>query len=370
MEERRAGMMPTSEERWQRLKSIIETHIRPKVQLIDSEAHYPLDYMKALGTGGYYPGSGLTEAETIISGMRLVEETSKTCMTTGFNIWCHLAAMTYLRHGESDYLRSEMLPRLESGEVLGGTGLSNPMKFYAEMDKLYLRAERTPGETQDTRPSGYSISGRLPYVSNLGADHWFATIADCGDGKRVMTFVPCQSRGLTMTERIGFLGLNGSATYACVFDSVNVPGEWVISEEADAFIPKVRGTFILYQIPLGLGVTSSAIRLMRQAQDLQGGCNRYLPEQPDQLEQELQQLRNSAYRLAAQGPAADWRELVRVRLAAVYLTLRAVQACMLHQGSAGYTQNSAPSRRLREAYFFANLTPTVRHLEKLSANLT
>lgn len=29
---------------------------------------------------------------------------------------------------------------------------------------------------------------------------------------------------------------------------------------------------------------------------------------------------------------------------------------MMHNGSAGYLKDSAPSRRLREAYFFANLT--------------
>ena len=45
----------------------------------------------------------------------------------------------------------------------------------------------------------------------------------------------------------------------------------------------------------------------------------------------------------------------RIRLETAYLTLEAVQESMLHNGSAGYIQDSAPSRRLREAYFFANL---------------
>ena len=45
--------------------------------------------------------------------------------------------------------------------------------------------------------------------------------------------------------------------------------------------------------------------------------------------------------------------------------VEAVQASMLHNGSAGYLKDSAPSRRLREAYFYANLTPTVKHLEKV-----
>ena len=56
----------------------------------------------------------------------------------------------------------------------------------------------------------------------------------------------------------------------------------------------------------------------------------------------------------------------QIRLQAVYDTLEAVQANMLHNGSAGYIAGSTPSRKLREAYFLANLTPTVRQLEKMT----
>ena len=61
----------------------------------------------------------------------------------------------------------------------------------------------------------------------------------------------------------------------------------------------------------------------------------------------------------------NWKEIARVRLNTAYLTLEAVQASMLHNGSAGYLKDCGPARRLREAYFYANLTPTVKHLEKV-----
>ncbi|GLH62973.1 ABC transporter substrate-binding protein [Parageobacillus sp. G301] len=57
--------------------------------------------------------------------------------------------------------------------------------------------------------------------------------------------------------------------------------------------------------------------------------------------------------------------LYRIRLNVTYLTLKAVHGSMLHHGGAGYLQQSDPSRRLRESYFLANLTPTVKHLEKV-----
>jgi hypothetical protein len=56
---------------------------------------------------------------------------------------------------------------------------------------------------------------------------------------------------------------------------------------------------------------------------------------------------------------------VQIRLDVTNQTLKAAHACMLHQGGAAYLQHSDPSRRLREAYFLANLTPTIGHLEKM-----
>lgn len=251
-----------------------------------------------------------------------------------------------------------MLRQLEDGELLGGTGLSNPLKFYAGLDVLYLQAERIDG--------GYLLRGKLPMVSNLGEKHGFGIIASLSEKERIMAFVPCTAEGLTLRERTGFLGLNGSATYSCEFDRVFVPQSWIVADRVDAFVERIRPTFVLYQIPLGLGVSASAIDSIRKAKERQGGCNRYLPVQAEELAGELESLRKQTYSLAeADDLAGRWQELLRLRLAVVYFTLKAVQADMLHQGSAGYLRDSAPSRRLREAYFLASLTPTVRHLEKL-----
>lgn len=342
------------------LEERIQTLLKPSVRKIDCEAYYPLDYMTALGRDGFFRSEGERAQEVRMAGVRIVEETAAACMTTAFNVWCHLAALTYVRHSGNAALRRTLLPGLENGELRGGTGLSNPMKFYAGIDKLYLKAEREGG--------GYRVSGQLPMVSNLGEGHWFATVSETAGGERIMAFFPVGAEGLRLEERLGFLGLNGSATYSCSFDRVSVPEEWIVSESADEFVARVRPEFVLYQIPLGLGVTAAAIRSIRQAKEKQGGCNGLLPVQPEQLERELERLREATYRLASQlEEASAWKALLRVRLDTVYLTLQAVQANMLHQGSAGYVQTSAPSRRLREAYFFANLTPTVRHLEKLLA---
>lgn len=355
-------MSTMSAESFRGLEEIVKQDLKPYVKRIDVDAYYPADYLKALGREGYLSSAGKEQADVRVNSVKLLEETSVTCMTTGFNLWCHQALLTYVRLSENKKLKGQLLPRLENGDLLGGTGLSNPMKFYAGIDQLYLKARRVE--------NGYLLSGNLPMVSNLGENHWFAVIAAADNNKRIMTVVPCHSAGLRMIEQTGFLGINGSATYACQFRDVVVPDDWVLSDQADDYVQIVRSTFVLYQIPLGLGVVAASLHAIRQAKEKQCGCNSYLPVQAEQLERELERLRSETLHLAAASDIqALWPELLKVRLATVYLTLNAVQACMLHQGSAGYTFSSHPSRRLREAYFFANLTPTVRHLEKLTSNI-
>jgi alkylation response protein AidB-like acyl-CoA dehydrogenase len=344
------------------LEDLIENQLKPFVRKIDNEAYYPRDFLIALGKSGLLRSQGLSEKEILIREVRLVEEIAKVCMTTAFNLWCHLASLTYIRKSKNPFLKNQFLPSLENGELLGGTGLSNPMKYYAGIESIHLKAKRTDG--------GYIVSGQLPSVSNLGRDHWFGIIASVDEEQRIMAFVPCHAEGLKLKEKLEFLGLNGSATYACSFQEVFVPDDWIISQYADEFIPKIRPAFLLYQIPLGLGVTEASIQSIEKVCNKQGGCNQYLAIQPDELKNELKLLREKVYNLSESSDLTkQWKELLLVRLDVVQLTLKAVHAGMLHHGGAGYLQKSDPSRRLRESYFLVNLTPTVKHLEKMIQSL-
>jgi hypothetical protein len=71
----------------------------------------------------------------------------------------------------------------------------------------------------------------------------------------------------------------------------------------------------------------------------------------------------------ADGGGDGWPDVARLRLDAVYAALRAAQTAMPHVGSPGYKAGSDASRRLRETWFLANLTPMVRQLEKMTATL-
>lgn len=339
-------------------ENLLQAYLKPLVRKIDSEAFYPNDFLKSIGKEGLFNSKDLPEGERRSREVYFVKETAKVCMTTAFNLWCHMAALTYIRNTDNPFLKNEILPLLENGELLGGTGLSNPMKFYAGLEVLHLKAKKSQ--------EGYIISGSLPAVSNLGKDHWFGIIAEVDESQRIMAFVPCSAEGLTLKEKREYMGVNGSATYSCTFHDVRISEKWLITEQADEFIHHIRPAFVLYQIPLGLGVIEASIQSIQKVCNKQGGCNQFLDIQPDELQQALNDLNKITHQIAESPVFSEkWNELLRLRLDAVNLSLKAVHGCMLHQGGAGYLKNSNPARRLREAYFFANLTPTIKHLQKL-----
>ena len=305
------------------LQALIDEKLKPFVKRIDEEAFYAEDFLYALGKSGLFDSSQKNEQSMLLDELTIVQETAKVCMTTAFCLWCHLAALTYIRQTANEHLRATILPLLENGELLGATGLSNPMKFYAGLEKLHLTAERVEG--------GYVVKGILPAVSNLSNNHWFGAIAHIGE-QEVMVFVNTDNANITLKEKTNFLGVNGSATYTCKFENVFVEDNYVVSHDASTFVDTIRPTFVLYQIPLGFGVVEAAIKGIEKVKAKQNGCNEFLQVQADGLKAKLQTMHTHLTALV-QSSEISLIDICKIRLQAVYETLEAVQANMLHNGS-------------------------------------
>ncbi len=338
-------------------KYLVE-NLKPLVTSIDLDSFYPENVLKEMGKQGFYGRIDASAQDFWSQTLGLIEETGVICGSTAFSLWCHTAAMVYIRSGNSKYLKNEILPQLASGNLLGATGLSNPFKYYAGMETIRLSAKQVSG--------GFRVSGFLPYVSNLSSEHWFGIIAEVDEKQRVAAFIPATVDGLRISERKDFLGLNGSATYNCHFQGVFVPEKWILDENADSFVERVIDEVVLNQAGIGLGITRASIQSIRGLKDKQGGVNQYLKQQPDELETRLEALRKRAYGLIESKNGADLlKDILRVRLESSYLVLEATNSGMLYAGAGGYVRKSNYSRRLGEAYFVALVTPAVKHLEKL-----
>jgi alkylation response protein AidB-like acyl-CoA dehydrogenase len=354
----------------QRVAQRAKAELAPQVVDIDVKGQYPEAFLRGLGADGLYAahvpaelgGTGLG-LDALIRGM---EEVSKLCGSTGFMVWCQSALAWYLVNTDNAALRERLLPDVMAGRVLGGTGLSNLMKSVAEIEDLRLKATRVEG--------GYVVNGVLPWVSNLGADHWFGVgIAVEGMGT-MLAAVHGGQAGLNMVQNAHFVALEGTRTFACQFRKVFVPDAEVLAhpQEFAGFIKRIKPGFVTMQCGIALGLIDDCIAIMRECDETHAHVNQYLDDQAADLADDLGAARTAIYDLAARISAhapVTTKEILRLRAAGSELSLRASNAAMLHSGAKGYLIRNPAQRRVREAIFVAIVTPALKHLRKELAAL-
>lgn len=253
------------------LKTAIATHLAPKVQDIDLNGEYPREFMHQVGKiGGFgqavspeFGGSG----RGLQSAVQVIEAISQECLCTGFITWCQIACTWYLQNTDNAFLKREILPLVATGKAISGTGLSNPMKHFADIEKIALFAER--------RSNGYVINGMLPWVSNIGVGQLFGIVAKLVDSEALlqadrddylMAIVSDSFDGLILRQTAHFIALEGSGTYRCVFQDVFVPDEFILASPCQQYVKQIRPGFILTQVGMGLGLTEGCISTIRPRQ--------------------------------------------------------------------------------------------------------
>lgn len=349
------------------LAELIAAELAPKVVDIDLKGVYPGEFLKQLGALG-----GLASLTPVALGgtarglghaIQVIEEAAKECVSTGFLLWAQYALQWYVVNSSNQALAAGMLPGMARGEVLGGTAQSNSMKSCVGIEETRLKAQRVDG--------GYLVNGVLPWVSNIGPEHYFHMGASLpGTPGLLIGLVHGGTPGLTLTQNAHFIGMEGTHTFACQFRDVFLADSRVVchADEFDAFRDRTKSAFILLQMGMGLGLVDACVAMMKRADKTHGHVNRFLDVQADALEAELDAARAATYALAGKigrdGSAPHLKATLELRLAGSELSLKAANAAMLHLGAKGYLSNNAAQRRLREAYFIAIVTPAIKHLRK------
>lgn len=346
-------------------QEIVDQDLKPLTVKIDLEGYYPEAVLRKLGSVGAYrqhlPAARPDGEHDLGATIQSMAAVSHECLSTGFAIWCQDTCAWYLQNAENDQVRDTWLPRLASGEVLGGTGMSNTMKAFAGIEDLRLSGKRVDG--------GYIVNGSLPWVSNLGDDHVFGTLftLEGGTESTVMALVDCASEGFTLRQSAHFMALEGTRTFACIFEDVFIPDEMIIDHDGAAFLRRARAGIVMLQFGMGVGNIQSCIDICRDVEPLLGHVNCYLDDRPDELQEELDDAVDAALALAEDPfETSDefFREILQLRLGAGELAIRASQSAMLHTGAKGYLQAAPAQRKLRESYFVAIVTPAIKHLRK------
>jgi len=354
--DRKAGLLAD-------VRALAEQHLAPHATAIDTEARYPAAALRALGTAGAFaaalPASQGGQGLDLAAQAAVIDAISAVCGCTGFLAWSQAAAAATVAFGDNPALQQTLLPELADGRLPAGNGLSNALRHLAGLETLRLNARRS-GE-------GYLVSGALPWISNIAPGHVFISAAALEDGGLLLFLVRGDADGLALEACPPLAGLNGSLTHTCRLADVYVPAADVVAgpETSTALLLRLRGWLALSQTGLGLGIVDGCLHDIREAGHTQAELNRHLPEQEDTLAAALHSARERTRRLAAQfdDPAA-YADVLRLRARTAELALRAATAALLHAGSRGYLLRHPAQRRLREAGFFAIVTPALKQLHK------
>src|SRR5713226_4342617 len=346
--------------------SIARRELAPIAADIDDGAVYPADLLRRLGDAGAWgshrPNDGAADLRCAIQSIAALGEV---CGATAFMAWCQNTLVWYAVNSSNPALIADFADGVATGKILGGTGLSNPMKSFFGIEKLKLKGRRVDG--------GYVVRGALPWVSNLGPDHLFGTIFEIEDqpGEIVMFLADCADPAIKLQPCKPFLAMDGTGTYSVQFRDVFVPDDHILAELGAPFVKKIRAGFILLQNGMGLGLIRDCIAIMNEVAEPLGHVNRYLPQQPVQFRELHAEFEKETMELARDPYNADdsyWRRVVALRLRLGDASVAAAHAAMLHCGARGYLKSHRAQRRLREAYFVAIVTPATKQLRKMLAN--
>jgi alkylation response protein AidB-like acyl-CoA dehydrogenase len=358
------------------VRRLIAEKLAPRVIDVDLKAEYPEAFLRELGAAGGFRGAMAAEFGGNGLGLKhvvqVMEEASKLCLSTGFLVWCQTACARYIQMSDNEPLKKSILPRIARGEVLVGTGLSNTVKSCDTIEDFRLSARKVAG--------GYVINGVLPWVSNLGPTHYFATGCPVegeapGQNGLVFVLVDCQQAGFRLVDCAHFVALDGTRTLACHFKDTFISDAMVLSHpgQSAAYVSRIKPGMILAQMGMGLGLIEACVDMMKQSNKTHAHVNQFLDDQAETIDAVLQEARAATYALAdslqAMPDAAVVLDILKLRLAGGELALKAANAAMLHMGARGYLQKSPAQRRLREAYFIAIVTPATKHLRREIARI-
>lgn len=297
--------------------------------------------------------------------INLQSRVASVCLNTAFCMWCQSACIWYLINSENSYLKENFLTDIIDGKVLAGTGLSNAMKAFANFEEVKLKAVKTDG--------GYIVNGSLPFVSNVQKGHYFGALIQIDNGY-IVGFMDTNNEAMSIQNIDNFFALNGSATVKTTFKDYFLEEKFLISDNGQQFIEKIRPGFILLQLGMALGNIDACIDIIKKEVKRKEYLNNAIfGDKVSLFEKKKEELcfgLDKYFTKPYTNQVKELKEILKARLEGALLSQEVSnEALLCSGGSRGYFEKSNAFRKLKESYFVAVVTPSIKHLKILLSTL-
>lgn len=240
-------------------------------------------------------------------------------------------------------LQERWLDGLQSGRFLGAVAFA------------HLRRPGQPNPVAERVPGGWSISGRLDWVTSWDiADVMAVMVRGSGDYvNSVITFYmaagqdPVYLPGMHVHEPLKLLAMSGTHTRPISFDDVVIPDSNVVSVlDFDQWsVEDERKTIDVN--PATFGVIRGAVQELTEIAAQKGDAR--MNELAGFLTARARELRNAAYEAIEEDGPRDKR--VHMRVAALRMAVQATTSVVISRAGAAMRHGCSAERRLREAMF-------------------
>ena len=321
---------------------------------VDETGFYNSQILSKIAKSG-----GIYNSQTgLIDAIDKMAQASKHCLSTGFNMWCQSTLSWYTSRIDNEHFKS-LHQSISNGNILGGTGLSNPFKTFSGLAEIKLHGKKVDG--------GYAISGKLPWVSNIEYNHYLAVVFKNENDTHTFALVKCEKDKTIVSQPNSFIALDGTATVAVEFDDTFVDDKNVLTDKFEEFAPNIRSGFVALQCGMGLGILQRVKQIIEDENknvensvlNIQSGdIQNWIDDIENRLNKNIEKITDTIT-----DDSDFWNDSLKIRRDLSDYTLQSLQACMLHSGAKGYLKGSLAERTLREGYFVATITPSFKQLE-------
>jgi alkylation response protein AidB-like acyl-CoA dehydrogenase len=221
-------------------KKFVDEQIAPRAAEVDRTAEFPREGFAALAEVGYHglgqpERFGGTDADPIAMALAQAE-LARACAATFLSAGASAGLFgTPLRLFASEELRSEILPGLIRGELVGAWALTEA-HCGSDAAAMKTTARRTD--------AGWVLNGSKMFITNGPVADWVMVLArtnaEAGHGGISAFVVKKGTPGFSAGQPLAKMGVRGSPTSALFFDDCQIPAEWLVGDEGAGFVQAMK----------------------------------------------------------------------------------------------------------------------------------